>query len=353
MISCQDPKNKRITDQYEYTNTQTAGRTPYAISYKPRIIAIVGSTASGKTDIALEIAKKYNGEIILADSRQVYKGMNIGTNKVSGIWKIEDGISNFFVENIPYHGIDLVEPNESFTVQEWKTYTQKKIAEIIGRGRLPVIEGGTGLYVWALLDNLTIPEVPPDPKLRKQIEQQIERDGLKAVTQEILEKDPEAAAFLQLKNPRRVIRALEIIRKTGVPFSQQRGQGPKLYNDIRIGINRPLTELDERITKRAKKQLKAGLENEVRDLARKYGWSIPAMSGIGYAEWHEYLTLKVKPPKLSREEVLENIVRHTKQYARAQRKWFRRDKNIHWVSTPKEAARLTPTLLSTIGVRPL
>ena len=311
------------------------------MSRLPSLIAVVGPTASGKTDAALEIAKKYAGgstsspqaEIILADSRQVYIGMNIGTNKVPEARNLKHEAC--IVQNILYHGVNLVEPNEPFTVQQWKHYAIETIGAIVSRGHLPVIEGGTGLYAWALLDNLTLPEVPPDPELRKELEQQIEREGLQAVTQEILEKDPEAAAFLQLDNPRRVIRALEIIRKTGLPFSQQRGQGPKLYNDIRIGIDRPLKELDARISQRAKQQLDAGLENEVRALADTIGWEHPSMSGIGYIEWKEYFA-----GTISKTDVFERIVRHTQQYARAQKTWFRRDKNVRWVSSPQEAVQI-------------
>lgn len=320
MNSCQDPRRNRPK--------------PSTLVAKPFVVAIVGPTASGKTDAALAIAKKYTGEIIVADSRQVYRGMDIGTNKVHRTWNMKHGTKTFLVDGVPYWGIDLVEPNETFTVQQWKQYAIEKINEITKRGKLPIIEGGTGLYIWALLDNLTIPEVPPDPKLRVEIENRIAKEGLAAVAQEILETDPEASMFLQLDNPRRVIRALEVIMKSGLPYSQQRTKGPKSFRDVRIGIDPGVTVVDQRIEKRAHEQFAKGLETEVRGLAKRFGWEISAMSGIGYAEWYE--ALKHGLSDASREEALLTNIRRNKQFSRAQRKWFRRDPTIQWVKSETE-----------------
>ena len=308
----------------------------------PSVVAIVGPTASGKTDTALAIARRFGGEIIVADSRQVYRGMDIGTNKAHGTWTMKH--EAYLVEGIPYYGIDLVEPDETFTVQQWKKFAVAAIDAIVARKHLPVIEGGTGLYVTSLLDNWDIPEIAPDNTLRTLAENRIAQEGIEPIVKEILEADPDAAAFLDMKNPRRVIRAYEVIKKSGIPFSKQRRRGPKPYRDLRIGIDPGVAAVDQRIEKRAKGQFAAGLEDEVRALAERFGWDVPAMSGIGYAEWQKLL--EVTPPIVTREQVLAENVRRNKQFARAQRKWFRRDPNIHWIPDVETAITLTAAFLA-------
>jgi tRNA dimethylallyltransferase len=317
--------------------------TPYATRYtpKPRVVAVVGPTASGKTDIAIHLARRFHGEIILADSRQLFRGMDIGTNKPEGEWRRANGRRTYFVENIPYYGIDLVKPDEPFTVAQWKTFASEMIDDITNRGHLPILEGGTGLYVNALLDSFTIPAVPPDPLLRRELMEHIGREGIETLVREIAATDPDALTFLDTKNPRRVIRALEVIRATGMPFSAMRKRGRKRYNDLRIGIARPLAELDRRIEERAKRQFALGLEREVRKLVKRYGWDIPAMSGIGYAEWRDFFE-----GRISRNEVLKRNIQRNRQLARAQLKWFRRDPLIRWVRSAKEAEHLVANFLA-------
>lgn len=307
----------------------------------PKIIAIIGPTASGKTKFALRLAKRFRGEVIVADSRQIYRGMDIGTNKPHGVGKARHGVRSYGVNGVPYHGIDLAEPNETFTVQQWRRFAERTIRDIRKRGKVPILEGGTGLYFTALLDNLTIPRVPPQRKFRESLERRIATEGLAPLAHELLEHDPESAAFLDFHNPRRVVRAIEVIEYGGARFSAQRGKGPKRYEDLRIGIAISQEDLDRRIRTRARKQFRAGLEREVRGLAKKYGWDVPAMSGIGYAEWKPYLAGRKR-----REDVLEKNIARNKRFARNQRKWFRRDPRIRWVTSPKSAERLAAAFLS-------
>ena len=186
-------------------------------NYLPKIIAIVGPTASGKTDLAIKLAKKLNGEIISADSRQVYKGMNIGTAKA----KLRANGKLQIANGIPHYLINIKKPNENYTVAEFKKDAIDAVNKIIKRGKVPILAGGTGLYVKAVTENLEIPEVKPDMALRKKLEKRIEREGLDALYRELIKQDPEAAYIVDGKNPRRVIRALEIAISTKKPFSEQ------------------------------------------------------------------------------------------------------------------------------------
>ena len=181
----------------------------------PRILVIVGPTASGKTKLAIALAKKYNGEIVSADSRQIYRGMDIGTAKIKPTANRQSLIAN----NIPQHLIDIKNPNEDYSAADYKHDAILAIDNILERGKLPILAGGTGLYIKALIDNLTIPEVKADPRLRKKIETQIKKEGLGAAVKKLLLLDPEAASVVDLKNPRRVVRALEIAIKTKAPIS--------------------------------------------------------------------------------------------------------------------------------------
>lgn len=310
------------------------------MSSLPKIITVVGPTASGKTDLAVSLAKRFNGEIVLADSRQVYRGMDIGTNKTRG--KKNDALGIMEVDGIPYRGVDLVDPDELFTVQDWKKFALTTINAILSRNHLPIIEGGTGLYVSTLLDNWDIPEVPPNTTLRAELEQRIQKEGVETVAQEVLENDPDASTFLDIKNPRRVIRALEVMHATQLPFSQQRQRGPKLFDDLRIGILRPIDKIDQKIAERAQTQFVSGLEQEVRGLTEKYGWDIPPMSGVGYSEWKDYFAGQIE-----RDAVLQKNIQRNQQLARAQLKWFRRNPTIQWIKSAEEAEKIVEGFLST------
>lgn len=325
----------------------------------PKIIAIVGPTASGKTDLAIKIGLKFNGEIVSSDSRQIYRGMDIGTAKpeiqrISGNSKLQ--ISNYkqiknaksknyienpvIVEGIPHYIIDIKSPNENYTVAEYKKGAIKAVNKILKKGRLPILAGGTGLYYKAVTDNLEIPEVKPNPALRLKLEKRIEKEGLENLYRELIELDPEAAYIVDGKNPRRVIRALEVAIITKKPFSAQRKKGKPLFEILKIGIKLPDEKLKKRISSRAAKMIKAGLVEEVSGLIKKYGHKQVAFDAIGYKEIISYLDKKI-----SLEEAAGLINKNTNNFAKRQMTWFKKDKEINWIENEKEALGLVEKFL--------
>lgn len=309
---------------------------------RPKIIVIVGPTASGKSALAIKIAKKFNGEIISADSRQIYRGMGIGTGKVT---KKE-------MATISHHLIDIKNPDENYTVAEYKRDAIQAIRKILRKKKLPILVGGTGLYIKSVVDNLNIPEVTPDLKLRKKLEKEIKKYGLKYVFEKLVKLDPEAAYIVDPHNPRRIIRALEIAIKTKKPFSAQRKIGKPLFDFFEIGIQWPKNILDERINKRVDSMVKKGLIDEIKDLVKKYGQKQQSFDAIGYREIIDYLNKKI-----SIKEAVELIKRNTRNYAKRQMTWFKKDKRIHWINphtklfvvgvkNEKEAEKLVKDFLS-------
>lgn len=302
----------------------------------PKILVIVGPTASGKTALAIALAKKYNGEIVSADSRQIYKWMAIGTGKVP---RDNKKSKKYISEGIPHYLIDIKNPNEDYSVAEYKRDAINAINDISKRGKLPILVGGTGLYAKAAVDNLTIPEVKADPRLRKRLEVQIKKEGLAAVAKKLVSLDPEAASIVDLKNPRRVIRALEIVLKTKQSFSASRKSGPPLYEAMQIGLFPGKEKLAKRIKKRTEEMFKNGLAKEVKTLLKKYppspkhyGKASPycrAFDGIGYREVIDYLNGKISLP-----EAEELINKNSINYAKRQMTWFKKDKRIRWVEDP-------------------
>lgn len=308
----------------------------------PKVICIVGQTATGKTALGIHLAKKYNGEIISADSRQIYRGMDIGTAKEKGKWKTIDVHRACVVKGVPHYGFDLVNPNESFTVVDFQRYAQAVIADIHARGKVPFIVGGTGLYVQAVIDNFLVPGVPPNTPLRKQIHTLMEEKGLRAVYLELLKLDPKAADFIAPQNARRVIRALEVCLATGKPFSKQKKRGKRLYRTLSIALDLPRPSLYKKLDERTAAQISGGLIPEVRKLLKTYDPSLPPFVGM----YHEITRYLQKEITLKEAEYL--IRRHMHAYARRQYTWFRRDKQIHWVETSEEAENIVKKFL---GVR--
>ncbi|MCR4314092.1 MAG: tRNA (adenosine(37)-N6)-dimethylallyltransferase MiaA, partial [Candidatus Uhrbacteria bacterium] len=216
---------------------------------RPKIIAIVGPTASGKTGLGIEIAKRWNGEVISVDSRQVYRGMDIGTAKPEGQVGMESlegpvggGIQQLFaggrpliVDGVPHWGIDLVDPIEPFSAAEYKSYATNKTDEILGRGKLPILVGGTGLWLKTVIDNLDLTSTPGDPVLRAQLEARTLGD----LFHEYKQLDPEGAELIDKQNKRRVVRALEVTRLTGKPWSQYQVVGEQMYEVLQIGLAVP------------------------------------------------------------------------------------------------------------------
>ncbi len=288
----------------------------------PKIIVIVGPTASGKSNCAVKLAKKYDGEIVSADSRQIYRGMDIGTAKVS---RDNKRLKTYISGGILHHLVDIKNPNDDYSAADYKHDAIDTINDILKRGKLPILVGGTGLYIKAIVDNLTIPEVKANPRLRKKLELEIKKKGLAAVFQKLVSLDPEAANIVDGKNSRRVIRALEIAMETKIPFSASRKSGSPLFDALQLGLCPKKEVLERRIKKRTETMFKDGLIKEVKGLLKKYGSECRAFDGIGYREVIDYLD-----GKMTLIEAEELINKNTIHYAKRQMTWFRKDKRIHW-----------------------
>lgn len=253
-----------------------------------KLIVIVGETASGKSALALDLALRFNGEIICADSRTVYKSMDIGTAKPSATDR----------QKVRHHLLDIVEPDENLNVRKFKELASQAIEDITSRGKLPILAGGAGLYVDSVLYDYQF----SPPRAR--------RDVL----------NPRHLKYQELR-------------------AYRAGQRP---NTITIGLQLPRRDLQDRIKRRVDKMLKQGLEQEVKSLAEKYGWEAPGLNTIGYQEFHDFFRHE---KKLS--EVAEQIERNTILYAKRQRTWFRRNDSIHWLNDPRQAVALVTTFLNT------
>jgi tRNA dimethylallyltransferase len=296
------------------------------VKKSPKLIVILGPTASGKTELAVKLAKKFNGEIVNADSRQVYKGMDIGTAKPT---KKE-------MRGVPHHLLDVASPKRKFTVAQYRKLALKAIERIQKKGKIPFLVGGTWFYIRAVVDGLVIPKVPPDWKLRKKLEKKSPQE-----LYEILKKlDPERAKTIEKENPRRLIRAIEICKKIGkVPPLRF---NPLPYPVLMIGIKRAKKELMERIKKRFFEWLKRGLILEVIKL-RKMGVSFKRIEefGMHYREIAKYLR-----GKISEKEMIENSIKEIQNYAKKQMNWFKKDKRIKWIRNYKEAKELIKKFLT-------
>lgn len=300
----------------------------------PPLIVVLGPTASGKTGLALDLAKRFQGELVNADSRQIYKGMDIGTNKMTDAFSTKKDINDktvYLTDGIPIHLLDIIGPDRNFTLAEYKAIALETIKEIQGRGRLPILVGGTGLYLSAITDNLSIPEAPPDEKLRSELEGKDTKELYKTLDR----IDPEAAASIGQSNKRKLIRALEVYKVTGKPFSDQKTKGKPLFHILEIGIETEREELYGKIDKRVDEMIEAGLVDETKRLLDRYEIELPAMSGIGYKEIGSYLR-----GEISLDEAVQQIKWHTHQYARRQLTWFKRDPRTRWVTSYEEAERL-------------
>jgi len=296
-----------------------------------KILAIIGPTASGKTGLSLKLAKKFNGEIVSCDSRQIYKEMDIGTAKPT---KKE-------MKEIRHHLIDIKKPNIDYTAGQFKKDAVKAIDDIIKRGKLPILVGGTGLYVSAIIDNLDFPKIKENKKIREEIEKEIKEKGLDFVFKKLIKIDPEAAYIVDPKNPRRIIRALEIALISGKKFSEQRKRGEPLYDVLEIGLNPPPEILKEKIVRRIEMMVKDGLVDEVKNLIKKYGEKCKPFDAIGYREIIDYLK-----GKTSLKEALKQMETNTWRYAKRQLTWFKKyNPQAHWIKDYKEAEKLVKNFL--------
>ena len=282
---------------------------------KNKVIAVVGATASGKTAYAVELAKQVNGEIISADSRLVYKGLDIGTAKPT----IDERAG------IPHHMIDIVEPEVDYSVGVYVQTAGNIINDIISRAKTPIIAGGTGLYFRILLENYDLPKISPDYELRKELSQ-LEFDELYEM---LLKLDSEAAKLVIQNDKRRAIRFIEIVKLTGMPVSEARGIKEPEYEVEWIGLNYPRAELYERINKRVDLMLEQGLVDETRKLLKEHGRISNIINTIGYREITSYLD-----GELTLNEAADKLKQNTRNYAKRQLTWFRKNPDIKWNCYP-------------------
>lgn len=316
-----------------------------------KIIIILGSTASGKSDLAVDLAKKFNGEVISADSRQVYRGMNIGTGKVSrdklSKLTISDIVSMpetaYTHKDIAHYLLDVANPKRRFTVAQYKKLANKAIEDILRRGKIPIICGGTGFYIDALLGSATIPEVKPDWHLRARLE----KKSTEELFGELKKLDPHRAKNIDCFNRRRLIRALEIIYKTGRPVPpiviSEKTEIQK-YEALYIGLKKSPAELKKLIAKRLLKRLGQGMIAEVKKLRRQgLSWKKLEDFGLEYRWIALYLQKKISRQargKSAYQEMISRLQRDIEHYAKRQMTWFRRNDKIKWPKNKTEASRL-------------
>lgn len=276
------------------------------------MIVIVGPTAVGKTRLGVELAKKFDGEVISGDSMQIYRGLDIGTAKVTE----EEA------EGIPHHLINEKDPDESYAVSDFKEVASKKIEAIRARGHVPIVVGGTGLYIESLLFDVSHGgEAEPDEAFRKQMEEKAEKEGKESVWEQLKEIDPEAAKKIHHNNVRRVIRALEVYHVTGQTFSSyqaERQEKEALYDAFVIGLNTDRALLYERINQRVDLMMEQGLVEEAKRLWQAVDVEVQSAKGIGYKELFPFFE-----GKEDLEEAVDNIKQNSKRYAKRQLTWFR------------------------------
>jgi tRNA dimethylallyltransferase len=293
---------------------------------KQKIIVILGPTASGKSDLAVNLALKYNGEIISADSRQIYKGMDIGTGKIT---KKE-------MQGIPHYLLDIASPKTQLSVAHFQKQAQSAIKKILAKDKTPIICGGTGLYIDAVIDNQIFPSVKPDFKLRKKLE--------KLTTKELFTKlkklDPNRAKSIDKNNPRRLIRALEIvmISKKPVPKIQKHRD----YEVLKLGVKREQKQLNELIWKRLIKRLNAKMINEVKKL-KKSGVSFKRLYDFGLE--YRWIGLYLEK-KITKEQMIQSLYKAIRDFSKRQMTWFKRDSEIHWIKNQKQAESLIKNFLN-------
>ena len=287
---------------------------------KPTVIVICGPTASGKTALSIELAKKINGEIVSADSMQIYKDMDIGSDKITP--EETDGIKHYL--------IDCVSPDERYSVANYKKDAKEAIEEILKKGKAPIIVGGTGLYIDALIYEIEYKDIKINEDYRKKLEKIKEEEGLETLYKKALEIDPEAMKKISPNDYKRITRILEIYEATGKNKTQQEAESrlneiPYDYKVFAIDYDRE--KLYERINKRVDRMLEKGLIDEVKNLLKKYNEFPTSMQGLGYKEVKQYLD-----GELSKDDMIEKIKQESRRYAKRQFTWFRKNKQTIWIN---------------------
>lgn len=319
-------------------------------NHQLKLIVVLGPTASGKSVLALKLAEKINGEIVSADSRQIYQDMDIGTakpfrtqNSKLKTQKCDHKKKNnlnqkcFLADGIRHYLIDIAKPNQKFSLFRYQKLAFKIIKDIQKRDKIPFLVGGTGLYIQAIVDNLKIPKVKPDKKLR----QKLEKLTAEQLSQKLQKLDLAALKFVDHRNKRRLIRALEVCLTAKKPFSRQRKKGKKLFEVLQIGLKPNKKELRLKIAKRTEKMLAMGMIDETKKLLKKYSPNLPSMSGIGYREIIKHLNGEIS---LIQAENLIN--QRTWQYSQRQMTWFKKDKRIRWIKNDGEAEKIIGKFLN-------
>ena len=285
-----------------------------------KVIVICGPTASGKTKLSIELAKKINGEIVSCDSMQIYKDMNIGTAKPT----FEE------MQGIKHYLLDFIEPDKRYSVAEFKKDAEKAIEEILNKGKIPIVVGGTGLYIDTIIYGIEYPKIEFDDKYRKELEEREKKEGLIKLYEEANQIDEEAIKKISINDKKRILRILEIYHATGKNKTEQeiisREKGPKFDYKV-FAINMDREKLYERINKRVDIMIDNGLIDEVKKLLNKYKEFPTAMQGLGYKEVKEYLENKI-----SKEEMIEKIKQESRRYAKRQITWFKKNKQTIWIN---------------------
>ncbi|MGI6357199.1 MAG: tRNA (adenosine(37)-N6)-dimethylallyltransferase MiaA [Bacillota bacterium] len=307
-----------------------------------RLLVIVGPTAVGKTELSLTLAKRLRGEIISADSMQVYQGMDIGTAKPS----LEEQ------QAVPHHLIDVVKPGEPFSVADFQQLARQRISEITERGRLPILAGGTGLYVRAVIDHYNFIPADTDWKLRERLRRQAQEAGLASLYRWLQSVDSVAAARIHPQDERRIVRALEVYQTTGQPLSfwEQQGKGHGERYDLQMfGLTRPRQQLYDRINRRVDLMVKQGLLEEAQRLLHQgLDENFIANQAIGYKELFTYLR-----GEEGLDDAVERLKQNTRRYAKRQLTWFRADQRIQWldVSLYQDSDSLADEIVERLAVR--
>jgi len=289
-----------------------------------KLLAIVGPTGVGKTSLGLQLAKKFNGEIVSADSRQIYIGMDMGTGKgsQSSEFRIQKFKEYWTINDIKIHLYDLITPKETFSVAQFQQEAQKAIQTIQKENKLPILVGGTGLYVRAVVEGLKLPKAAPDQKLRRRLEAQ----PLTTLITELEEVDPETAKVIDKQNPRRIIRALEIYHQTGEKFSDLKGKFNPQYKKFLIGLSAPRDFLYNKVDRNIEEWFENGFIDEVKMLlAQGYSGNLPAMTSLGYRQVIMYLE-----GKISLKEAIQRTAWEHHGYIRRQLTWFHKTANVRW-----------------------
>ena len=298
---------------------------PHSRDRPSPLVVVVGPTAVGKTALSLHLAETFDGEIISADSRSFYRGMDIGTAKPTLAERAR----------VPHHLIDIADPDETVSLAEYQDRAYAVIDAVLARDRLPLLVGGTGQYAQAVVEGWRIPRVAPHPDLREELERKAERDSPHALHEWLRQLDPEAAEEIHPHNVRRVVRALEVCLLSGRPISEQQGKDPPPYHILQIGLTMERHKLYKRADRRLQTMLEAGLLDEVRALVNLgYDWGLPAMSAVGYAEFESFFTTGEPRPALGEAELAEvvsEIQSDLHRFIRHQFNWFSLDDpDIRW-----------------------